>query len=188
MFLNHIYLIPLFPAFGAAMMFFFGRRLQKSTVSAVCVGAVVVAFLFACFAVVEYTHYAHGTGQPFEEVFVYTWLGSGDSASRLPQERRHGRRLQRRLRIPARSALRDLAALCYRRRHADPHLLHRIHGARRRLLPLLRIPEPLHVRHAHAHPGEQLHANVRWLGRRGPVLVSADRVLFPPQVGERRGE
>ena len=78
MFLNHIWLIPLFPAFGAAIMFFFGRRLQKTTVNAVCVGAVVVAFLFACLAVVQYTHFAHGTGQPFEKI-VYTWLGSGDS-------------------------------------------------------------------------------------------------------------
>src|SRR5664280_654620 len=77
LFLNHIWLIPLFPAFGAATMFFFGRRLQKATVNAVCVGAVVVAFLFACFTVVEYTHFAHGTGQPFEKI-VYTWLGSGD--------------------------------------------------------------------------------------------------------------
>src|SRR5450755_1877650 len=76
-FLNHIYLIPLFPAFGAAIMFFFGRRLQKATVNAVCVGAVAVAFLFACFTVVEYTHFAHGTGRPFEKI-VYTWLGSGD--------------------------------------------------------------------------------------------------------------
>ena len=77
MFLNHIYLIPLIPAFGAVMMFFFGKRLQKATVNAVCVGAVVVAFVFACFTVVEYTHFAHGTGHPFEKV-VYTWLGSGD--------------------------------------------------------------------------------------------------------------
>jgi NADH-quinone oxidoreductase subunit L len=77
MFLDHIYLIPLFPAFGAAMMFFFGRRLQKATVDAVCVGVVVLAFAFACFAVVEYTHFAHGTGRPFEKI-VYTWLGSGD--------------------------------------------------------------------------------------------------------------
>jgi len=76
-FLNHIYLIPLFPAFGAAMMFFFGRRLQKATVNAVCVGVVVLAFLFACFTVVEYTHFAHGTGHPFEKI-VYTWLGSGE--------------------------------------------------------------------------------------------------------------
>jgi NADH-quinone oxidoreductase subunit L len=77
LFLDHIWLIPLFPAFGAAIMFFFGRRLQKATVDAVCVGAVVSAFLFACFTVVEYTHFAHGTGQPFEKI-VYTWLGSGD--------------------------------------------------------------------------------------------------------------
>jgi NADH-quinone oxidoreductase subunit L len=78
MFLNHIYLIPLFPAFGAALMFFFGRRLQKSFVSAVCVGVVVIAFIFACFAVVQYTHLARGSGQPFEKI-LYTWLGSGDS-------------------------------------------------------------------------------------------------------------
>src|ERR1700726_2794442 len=76
-FLDPIWLIPLFPAFGAVMMFFFGRRLQKAAVDAVCVGVVVLAFLFACVTVVEYTHFAHGTGRPFEKI-VYTWLGSGD--------------------------------------------------------------------------------------------------------------
>src|ERR1700736_4790928 len=83
-FLDHIWLIPLFPAFGAVMMFFFGRRLQKATVDAVCVGAVVIAFLFACFTVVEYTHFAHGTGRPFEKI-VYTWLGSGDGQLNFSQ-------------------------------------------------------------------------------------------------------
>src|SRR6266404_5378242 len=78
LFLDNIWLIPLLPAFGAVMMFFFGRRLQKATVDAVCVGVVVLAFLFACFTVVEYTRFAHGTGQPFEKI-VYTWLGSGDA-------------------------------------------------------------------------------------------------------------
>ena len=29
-FLDHIWLIPLLPAFGAAIMFFFGRKLQKA--------------------------------------------------------------------------------------------------------------------------------------------------------------
>ncbi|MFY9560330.1 MAG: NADH-quinone oxidoreductase subunit L [Terriglobales bacterium] len=77
-FLNHIWLILLFPAFGAAMMFFFGRRMQKAAVSAVCVGAVVVAFLFAGGAVWQYTQFAQGTGQPFENV-LYTWLGTGDA-------------------------------------------------------------------------------------------------------------
>jgi NADH-quinone oxidoreductase subunit L len=75
MFLDHIYLIPLLPALGAAIMFFFGRRLQKQTVSAVCVGVIVLAFLMACGSVWEYTH-AYPTGKPFEQD-VYTWLGTG---------------------------------------------------------------------------------------------------------------
>src|SRR5712671_2989579 len=77
LFLDHIWLIPLLPAFGAVMMLFFGRRLQKSAIDAVCVGVVVLAFLFACVTVVEYTHFSHGSGRPFEKV-LYTWLGSGD--------------------------------------------------------------------------------------------------------------
>jgi len=75
-FLEYIWLVPLFPAFGAAVMFFFGRKLQKATVSAVCVGAVVLAFLFSCCAVWQYTGYAHDDpGKPFEKI-VYTWLGT----------------------------------------------------------------------------------------------------------------
>src|SRR3984893_1033567 len=75
-FLNHIWLVPLLPAFGAAIMFFFGRKLQKGTVSAVCVGAVALAFVFSCFAVWQYTAYAHDNpGKPFEKI-VYTWLGT----------------------------------------------------------------------------------------------------------------
>jgi NADH-quinone oxidoreductase subunit L len=76
MFLNYIWLIPLLPAFGAAMMFFFGRKLQKSAVSAVCVGVVIVAFLWACGAVWQYTDWAAANGhQPYQKV-LYTWLGS----------------------------------------------------------------------------------------------------------------
>src|ERR1700674_906502 len=75
-FLDYIWLIPLLPAFGAAMMFFFGRKLQKATVSAVCVGVVVLAFLFACGAVWQYTDYAHDNpGKPYQTI-VYTWLGT----------------------------------------------------------------------------------------------------------------
>ncbi len=75
-FLDHIWLILLLPAFGAAMMFFFGRKLQKQTVSAVCVGVVVVAFLWACGAVWQYTNWAAAhEHQPYEKI-IYTWLGS----------------------------------------------------------------------------------------------------------------
>jgi NADH-quinone oxidoreductase subunit L len=75
-FLDHIWLIPLLPAFGAAMMFFFGRKLQKSAVSAVCVGVVVVSFLWACGSVWEYTDWAARHGhEPFQQI-IYTWLGT----------------------------------------------------------------------------------------------------------------
>src|SRR4051812_42015516 len=75
-FLEHIWLIPLLPALGAALMFFFGRKLQKSSINAVCVGAVVLAFLFACGTVLQYNAWADAHNhQPFEKV-VYTWLGS----------------------------------------------------------------------------------------------------------------
>src|SRR2546429_4180043 len=75
-FLSNIWLIPLLPAFGAATMFFFGRKLQKATVNAVCVGVVVIAFLLACGAVWQYSDYSrHNPGRPFEKI-LYTWLGS----------------------------------------------------------------------------------------------------------------
>ena len=77
LFLDHIWLIPLFPAFGAAMMFFFGRRLQKATVDAVCVGVVVLAFLFACFTVIEYTHFAHRHGHGrSKQLFIRGWAAA----------------------------------------------------------------------------------------------------------------
>ena len=74
-FLDKIWLIPLLPAIGAAIMFFFGRKMQKSAVNTVCVGAVVLAFIWACGSVWQYSELAHGTGQPFQKV-IYTWLGT----------------------------------------------------------------------------------------------------------------
>jgi NADH-quinone oxidoreductase subunit L len=75
-FLSNIWLIPLLPAVGAATMFFFGRKLQKSTVNAVCVGVVVIAFLLACGAVWQYSDYSRNNpGKPYENI-IYTWLGS----------------------------------------------------------------------------------------------------------------
>src|SRR5215469_12769071 len=74
LFLDKIYLIPLLPAFGATLMFFFGRRLRKQTVSIVCVGTIALAFILSCGAVWQYVHNYPGS-QPFERV-IYTWLGS----------------------------------------------------------------------------------------------------------------
>src|SRR6201997_3989614 len=75
-FLDNIWLIPLLPALGAVIMFFFGRKLQKSSVTAVCVGVVVLAFLFACGAVLQYNSWAAvNDHQPYQKI-LYTWLGS----------------------------------------------------------------------------------------------------------------
>src|SRR4029077_616913 len=75
-FLEHIWLIPVLPACGAAIMFFFGRKLQKTTVSAVCVGAVALAFLCASGAVWQYEGYSsEHPGKPYEKI-LYTWLGT----------------------------------------------------------------------------------------------------------------
>src|SRR6202050_1796912 len=77
-FLSHIWLIPLLPAFGAAVMFFFGRKLQKATVSAVCVGTIVLAFLTACGAVWQYSAWSstpENFHKPYETI-LYTWLGT----------------------------------------------------------------------------------------------------------------
>jgi NADH-quinone oxidoreductase subunit L len=79
LFLTYIWLIPLLPAVGAAIMFFFGRKLKKATVSAVCVGTIVLAFLMTCGAVWQYTAWSSTPEhfhQPYEKP-VYTWLGSG---------------------------------------------------------------------------------------------------------------
>jgi NADH-quinone oxidoreductase subunit L len=78
MFLTHIWLIPLFPAFGAAIMFFFGRKLQKQTVSAVCAGMIALAFVFSCMAVWQYTNWSaqpENFHKPYETI-LYTWLGT----------------------------------------------------------------------------------------------------------------
>ena len=79
-FLDHIWLIPLFPVIGAACMFFFGRKLTKSAVNGICVGMVVLAFAWTCLAVWQYTGYSAATpGKPFEKV-MFTWLGTGDNS------------------------------------------------------------------------------------------------------------
>jgi len=76
LFLDHIWLIPLLPALGATLMFFFGRKLQKRTVSAVCVGVVVLAFVMACGAVLQYTTWAAANDHKPYQTILYTWLGT----------------------------------------------------------------------------------------------------------------
>ena len=46
-FLEHIWLIPMFPLLTAALMLFYGRRLEKKIIDALCVGSVGLSFLYS---------------------------------------------------------------------------------------------------------------------------------------------
>ena len=52
-FLDHLWLIPLFPLVTAALMLFIGRRLPNSLVSVLCVGGVGLSFIFSLGAVIQ---------------------------------------------------------------------------------------------------------------------------------------
>jgi NADH-quinone oxidoreductase subunit L len=75
-FLRNLWVVPLLPIIGAALMFFIGRRVSKRTVSVICVGAVVLAFAWSCLAVWQYTEYAATHNhEPFQRV-LFTWIGA----------------------------------------------------------------------------------------------------------------
>lgn len=93
MFLDNIWLIPLFPLIGALLMLLFGRRIDPQPlptevhgsngqddhsvasighkiVSLICPGTVLISFLFSLAAVID----LHGLEEPKQEVVLYTWL------------------------------------------------------------------------------------------------------------------
>ncbi len=98
MFLDNIWLIPLFPLAGALLMLLFGRRLDPQLahaeghddhgdpeheesaghklVSLICPGAVLISFLFSVAAIIQLT----GVEGHSHEVVVYTWLAGLKSA------------------------------------------------------------------------------------------------------------
>jgi NADH-quinone oxidoreductase subunit L len=72
-FLENIWIVPLIPALGAAIMLLFGRRLPKTIVNTCCVGSVAMSFVWTALAVWQFTH----SGLPHYEHVLFTWLGSG---------------------------------------------------------------------------------------------------------------
>ena len=90
---------------------------------------------------------------------------------------------QRQYRNATRSAVMRDGAGGHGCRLPDSRLFHRLHGARERLLPLLRLFKSVHVLHAGPGAGGQLPDDVCRLGRRGPLFLSADRVFLFAQIG-----
>src|ERR1700733_4430101 len=74
-FLAHIWLIPLFPLTGAALMLFIGRRLPNVGVNAVCVGSVFLSMVYAFGAIMQII--ARPVGQRVVEVILFDWVPAG---------------------------------------------------------------------------------------------------------------
>ena len=74
-FLSHLWLIPLFPLAGAAIMFFFGRHLPKDAVNLFCVGSVFLSFLHALGAVLKL--FSLPAGQRIYQQIFFQWVTPG---------------------------------------------------------------------------------------------------------------
>ena len=74
-FLAHIWLIPLFPLAGAALMLFIGRRLPNVGVNVVCVGSVLLSMIYAFGAVLQLI--ARPVAQRVAEVVLFDWVPAG---------------------------------------------------------------------------------------------------------------
>src|SRR5690242_9318117 len=74
-FLEHLWLIPLFPLATAALMLFFGKRLPNSAVSAFCVGSVGLSFIYAAGAVIQLL--AADPEHRVAQQIMFEWLTPG---------------------------------------------------------------------------------------------------------------
>jgi len=74
-FLDHLWLIPLFPLATAALMLLFGRRLPKTSVSFLCVGSVGLSFIYSLGAVRQLL--ASEPEQRVAQQILFEWLTPG---------------------------------------------------------------------------------------------------------------
>jgi NADH-quinone oxidoreductase subunit L len=69
-FLNLIWLIPVVPLIGAAVMLLLGRRLSQRTIALICPGAAGASFLLALGAVAQLA----GLAEKKHEIILFEWL------------------------------------------------------------------------------------------------------------------
>ncbi len=74
-FLDHLWLIPLFPLATAALMLFFGKRLPNIGVSVLCVGSVGLSFIYALGAVFQLL--AADPEHRVAQQILFEWLTPG---------------------------------------------------------------------------------------------------------------
>jgi NADH-quinone oxidoreductase subunit L len=81
-FLDHLWMIPLFPLATAALMLFFGKRLPNNAVSVLCVGSVGLSFIHAAGAVIQLL--AASSENRVAQQIMFEWLTPG------PMQMTHG--------------------------------------------------------------------------------------------------
>src|SRR5580693_3161783 len=74
-FLAHIWMIPLFPLAGAALMLFFGRRLPNAGVNFICVGSVFLAMCYAFGAIWQLV--ARPVSERLVSYNLFDWVPAG---------------------------------------------------------------------------------------------------------------
>jgi NADH-quinone oxidoreductase subunit L len=74
-FLDHLWMIPLFPMATAALMLIFGRRLPNNAVSVLCVGSVGLSFIYAAGAVIQLL--AAAPQNRVAQQIMFEWLTPG---------------------------------------------------------------------------------------------------------------
>jgi NADH-quinone oxidoreductase subunit L len=74
-FLDHLWMIPLFPLVSAALMLFVGKRLPKAGVNVLCVGSVGLAFVYALGAVSQLL--AADAEHRVAQQIMFEWLTPG---------------------------------------------------------------------------------------------------------------
>ena len=162
------WLIPLFPLLGFLFNAFFGYKLPESRFRrpgdrSPCSRRLPSPASCSCSS--------PATTDKQWTVYLAPWLiGPGRPAGHFG--------VPCQLRAAGRPAVRADDADHHRHRRADPPVLDRLHGGGQELPALLHLPEPVHLLHAAARDGQQPAAAVRRLGRRRPLLLSADRLLL----------
>jgi NADH-quinone oxidoreductase subunit L len=74
-FLDHIWLIPMFPLVTAAVMLFYGRRLSNQIVSWLCSGSVFISFLFSVGAFLQIV--AKPSAERVATKILFEWIPAG---------------------------------------------------------------------------------------------------------------
>jgi NADH-quinone oxidoreductase subunit L len=74
-FLDHIWLIPMFPLVTAAVMLFYGRRLSNQIVSWLCSASVFISFIFSVGAFFQIV--AKPSGERIATKILFEWIPAG---------------------------------------------------------------------------------------------------------------